>query len=295
MSLIISKARKIDTVRMLRPVLAIVMIAPLAACGDGGVNSVSGSIVQGPPPPPPPPPIGPLGVTVDTAFTAFGIVSEIRWSAVDGSYSVDFTDGGTSAFGTGDEVPWGLNIYPKVNNGTGVVIRKDSDFTYSNLAAVFDNGWGGIQGYFAFGIPSSAADIPVTGEATYTAKVFGGDERLSDTSLTYLAKGTASLSFDFGAGSLSGHFDPILELQWENEGERALGRYTFANTVFAAGRTDFSGALKHDGHSTMGAFNGAFTGPQASELIAQWSVPYLNPFTNAQGTLTGVWLGKKGD
>ena len=73
----------------------------------------------------------------------------------------------------------------------------------------------------------------------------------------------------------------------------SLGTYTFVNTVFGVGHTTFSGDLSHVGFSTLGSFNGLFTGPAAQELMARWSAPYENPDTHAMQEMFGIWVGKK--
>ncbi|WP_369025458.1 transferrin-binding protein-like solute binding protein [Qipengyuania sp. RANM35] len=181
----------------------------------------------------------------------------------------------------------------------GVSISKDLEYTYSNLAIVFENGWGYPVGGFAYGLATQSGDVPVTGTATYRAQVYGGDGEPSDYSQwdirawNYYVEGTADLTFDFGAGTLAGAMDPTI---FSYNGEtRSLGRYEFVNTVFGVGSTQFSGELANASLTDLGTFNGLFTGPQAAELIAQWRAPYVNPWTNESGLLRGVWIGKKGN
>lgn len=102
--------------------------------------------------------------------------------------------------------------------------------------------------------------------------------------------GTASLQFDFGAGTLAGSFSPYT---FNASGTQiGLGTYSFVNTVFSTGSTTFSGQLQHGGTSDLGAFNGLFTGPAAQELMAKWTAPYLNPDTSQWKEMFGVWVGK---
>ena len=93
------------------------------------------------------------------------------------------------------------------------------------------------------------------------------------------------LDFNFGAGTLSGHLDPILD-------GGSLGRYDFLNTVYGSGSTIFSGQLSKAGIAQFGTFDGQFTGPNAEELMARWSAPYIDPVTSQQSTMFGVWVGK---
>lgn len=95
--------------------------------------------------------------------------------------------------------------------------------------------------------------------------------------------GTAMLNFNFGAGTLSGHLDL----------DSGFGRYDFLNTLYASGSTTFSGQLSKTGIAQFGAFEGEFTGPNAQELMARWSVPYIEPGTSLQSSMFGVFVGKR--
>jgi hypothetical protein len=144
------------------------------------------------------------------------------------------------------------------------------------------------EGFLAYGIPTAAAGIPISGSATYSATVQGG------TPTGFFIGGAATLQFQFAAGILSGHFDPII-YDWDFPAN--LGRYDFSNTVFAAGSPNFSGTLSQAGVTGTGSFNGQFTGPQAEELMAGFVAPLNNPFVGPMGgvpdTMFGVWVGKK--
>jgi hypothetical protein len=142
-------------------------------------------------------------------------------------------------------------------------------------------------GAMAFGTPAQASAIPTTGSATYDAIVSGF---AADSMWT--VGGTATLQFNFGAGTLAGSFNPTL-FNANNGSVSSLGTYTFVNTVFGAGSTTFSGDLQRQGISGLGSFNGLFTGPAAQELMARWRAPYLNPTTNGSSEIFGVWIGRR--
>jgi hypothetical protein len=139
----------------------------------------------------------------------------------------------------------------------------------------------------AFGTATPTSGIPTTGSATYDALLrgFAADSRWD-------VSGTASLQFDFGAGTLVGHLDPIL-LNANGLASVSLGTYTFVNTVFGAGSTTFSGGLQKTGIAQLGSFNGLFTGPAAQELIAHWRAPYVNPDSSTSSEIFGVLIGRK--
>ncbi len=95
-----------------------------------------------------------------------------------------------------------------------------------------------------------------------------------------LIEGTASLLFNFGAGQLSGHFDPVYFYLGGMGKSSPLGQYGFVNTVYSAGSTTFSGQLSNPSVTGVGSFDGMFTGPNAQELMSSWSAPYHDPITN---------------
>ena len=102
-------------------------------------------------------------------------------------------------------------------------------------------------------------------------------------------RGTATLAFDFAAGTLGGHFDPThYDLLLFGGNGQSLGRYDFVNPVYSAGSPIFSGQLTKAGTTEMGAFDGQFTGPSAQELMARWTIT-----NGGNPTMFGVWVGSK--
>ena len=142
-------------------------------------------------------------------------------------------------------------------------------------------------GFLAFGTATTASAVPTTGSATFDAIVAGL------TASRSAVGGTASLQFDFGAGTLAGHFDPVLT-QYSSAGPISLGTYTFVNTVFGVGSTTFSGNLSHSNPLLTGAFNGLFTGPNAQELMARWTASHINLLTQQPEEMFGIWVAKDG-
>jgi hypothetical protein len=139
-------------------------------------------------------------------------------------------------------------------------------------------------GFFAFGMPTPASAVPVTGSASYNALVVG-----RPLDINGVITGDATLQFNFGAGTLSGSLDPVLNY---NGVETDLGSYAFVNTVFGVGSASFSGGLSHSGTSTLGSFDGRFTGPAAQELM-RWIAPYRNPTNQQWNEMFGIMVGKK--
>jgi hypothetical protein len=156
------------------------------------------------------------------------------------------------------------------------------NLTYTSFAE-YTTGSGKF-GEMAFGQATLSTGIPVTGSATYRAFTAG------QTDLGTEIRGSATLQFNFAAGTLGGSFDPyIYDLL---AGNTQLGHYDFVNTVYGVGSTTFSGELSRSGVAELGAFNGQFTGPTAQELMARWTAP-LPGAGNTTTQMFGVWVGKK--
>jgi hypothetical protein len=67
----------------------------------------------------------------------------------------------------------------------------------------------------------------------------------------------------------------------------------FHETVFAKGSTTFSGNFDTVGLSTNTHFNGQFTGPNAAELMANFSGRLTIPQTGVATDIVGVWIAAK--
>jgi hypothetical protein len=137
---------------------------------------------------------------------------------------------------------------------------------------------------FAFGIATPAGAVPTKGSASYAAEI-EGVARAPD--YEFIVYGEALFQFDFGAGTLSGYMDPILNGPM---GGPTLPRYSFTQTVYSPGSTTFSGSFDFSG-PTPSSFHGQFTGPAAQELMASFQAPFSN--YGDWGTMTGVMIGKK--
>jgi hypothetical protein len=159
--------------------------------------------------------------------------------------------------------------------------NSDLALTYTSFGVY---NYGGTRvGAFAFGMATPQSAMPVTGSATYNAFVAGQTDNGS-------IGGSATLQFNFGAGTLAGHFDPYFYDPLD--GKIPLDHYSFVNPVYATGSTTFSGQLSSPGVTGLGAFDGKFTGPAAQELMARFHAPFIDPFSNTQSEMFGVWVGK---
>ena len=172
-----------------------------------------------------------------------------------------------------------------------------SGYTYSALATWsrpdLDFAFTTDSGVVAFGSPTAAESVPVTGTASYEGVAAGlSDAKTYDSAsnswLLLPASGTVRLNFDFDSGSLGGQFDLSVA---GGMNPLQVGTYTFAQTVFSRGSTTYSGSFAT---ALAGAnfFNGLFTGPNAEETIGRWAVPFqLNGETHQA---IGAWMAKSG-
>ena len=302
--------------------LLIGMAFGLVACGGagGGVNSTPTPTPPPTPPPPPPPPpsqppppAGPLGLQSNAPFKVFsGYLDgngkpvsgpdgvKFAYSTADDRYTVTlpgFEEGHVVRIGTNgsyDETGW-INVsstFNEVTVGDTSAVQpvnltldwpESSGFTYTSVGRWSDKQSNSL-GYFVYGIPTAAGDVPVSGSAGYSGEIRGV------TAENFDVFGSISLSFNFGAGSLSGEMKPQIAPVWD---PIPLGTYTFKDTVYSAGSRSFSGSFDVSGTSAASAFQGSFNGPKAAEAMGSWNAPYLNPLSNAWGSMAGIFTAKK--
>jgi hypothetical protein len=274
------------------------------------------SLASTPPPtspvtPPPPPAFTTIfpGVTTNTDFAVLGLEASdintpasaltsngfsVRYDATSQRYLVDLPSIDEFAFQSGNDDAsfWHAFVATGFYHYTGTIVdifkptstNPEIQLAYTSFGVT--NGYYTAPfGFFAFGSATPNSGVPVTGSASYGALIAGAT--LDNHGLI---KGDATFQFNFGSGALSGHFDPVLSASGV---ETNLGSYNFVNTVFGVGSPTFSGGLSHSGASTLGAFDGRFTGPSAEELMARWTAPYRNPSTQSWAEMFGVMVGKK--
>ncbi|PKB14480.1 hypothetical protein B0I00_2070 [Novosphingobium kunmingense] len=173
--------------------------------------------------------------------------------------------------------------------------NAETNYTYSNIATWSAEGIGGGPwgNMVAFGVPTSAGDVPISGTGAFEGLVRGiadvPNGGWGDTATTPL-DGQVKLAFDFGAGTLAGGMRLASACDCTTNFD--LGTIAFASTAFARGATTFSGTFA-TGASGTNAFAGQFTGPGARELIASWALPFVLNGTSHQAT--GAWIAKRGD
>jgi hypothetical protein len=260
-----------------------------------------------PTPTPPPPPVSPAifsSVTTNTDFAVLGLEASdqnipasslerngfsVRYDAASHNYIIDFPKSSAPGQFTSynEDLSFWFGSITGSDNFVDIFKPRSTNpeisLSYTSFG-VTTGYYASDFGFFAFGIPTAPAGVPVTGSATYDAKIVGRP-------LDHFGhiEGDATFQFNFGAGTLSGRMDPILL----DSVSTPLGTYTFVNTVFGVGSPTFSGSLSRSGAPAMGGFDGRFTGPAAQELMARWTAPYLNPSTQQWKEMFGVMVGKK--
>jgi hypothetical protein len=167
---------------------------------------------------------------------------------------------------------------------------RGAGLSYSNLIVWYASGT--TAGSLAFGIPTSPGNMPVQGSASYTGLISGfSNEKYVghwdyDDSLASIG-GTIGLSFNFGAGTLSGSISPVVQTNSQN----SLGTIGFKNTVYSTASTTFSGAFDIAVPGTNN-FSGQFTGPAAQELIGSFAFPYVSMGDGKTYDASGAFVGK---
>ena len=263
----------------------------LTACGGGGGGGSTGLASTPSPPTQPPPPTAepPFDVTADTMFVTVGEDVEFRWDDSSKAYEIKLP-GGTFDRLSLDQATSTYENH-RAPSGYYISVSKNLPYQYTNLAHHLESQLGRVVGIFAYGIPTAAGNAPTAGSASYSASLYGMPGARSGQG-GYEMDGDAKLTFNFGAGTLTGYMHPIISDAWF---EYDLGRYDFTQTVYSIGSTTFSGKfiVPGGGSTADSAFSGSFTGPNAAELMAQWHAPFRDPNSNQWSIISGLWIGKK--
>lgn len=274
----------------------------LAACGGGGGIDVASTPPPppAPPPAPPPPPIIPAATTTQQ-FAVVGVSRsdpdpapqfgaseqlQVRYVQSSNSYEVQLPHSQTWA-GISDEGPAGSPWLSESFRGdTAALSLGSEDYQYSQVFAWTD--LHGLHGYEAIGMATPAAEVPVTGSASYSGQILGSSPE-DHTDFGVTITGSINLSFDFGLGNLSGSINPILE---QTLVAYPLDAVSFRDTVYSKGSTTFSG--KFDTNlAGLNSFSGLFTGPNAQELIGNFALPYRSPLDGHIYQADGAFVGAR--
>ncbi len=144
------------------------------------------------------------------------------------------------------------------------------------------------------GSTTPAGQVPTTGSATYDGVIQGYSDTWDNGPFPWPnpVRGTIALSFDFGAGSLSGTIHPILYvLDGSSPSSEDLGETNFKDTVFSPGATHFSGTFDTN-LAGPNSFSGQFTGPNAKELMGAWTLPFVWSRDDGIYSASGVMIAK---
>lgn len=289
----------------------------LSACGGG---SSGGPGFISPPPPPPPPPLPPplqvspggpdriiAQATTSQTFTSESPVGpyaaeglEVRFDAATGQYHVTSAwDSAVLPLVRANYVPADGEPHRLFRYGDAYVTIQahpesplpEHRYFYSNMATYsYPNVSGFFGGATAFGIATSASQMPGTGSATYEGFLAGwSSERYEDGwggTPAAIIDGTISLSFDFAAATLSGSLHPRLNTYETYD----LGVIALSQPVWSGGPR-FTAMLPGD-LGGLARLTGTFTGPAANELIGSFAFGYTSPIDGTAQHAGGSYLAK---
>ncbi len=133
--------------------------------------------------------------------------------------------------------------------------------------------------YFAFGISTPADQLPRSGSATYSGRLFGDIH--DDTKLLASLTGKSDLSVNFGTGTLAAALFPV---RVDAGGaSTALGRYDFSGSIDA-----FASAFTGAWSGGTGTLVGRFYGDAAQEYGAVFNIQ--DPVA---GEMKGISVGRR--
>lgn len=269
--------------------------AALSACGGGGSDV---AFIPAPPPapkPPPPPPAPPPPEAADVhifdnpATQEFAVMSDpsnpgfrLRYDSAAQAYEVATDDYDWTPLLPGDQA----NTYDVQSRGSWVSISQ----TYEYSALAYWDWWD-----IAIGSVTAEGQVPTSGSADYQGIIQGTSDTWDNGPFPSPnpVEGTIALSFDFGAGTLSGAMRPTLYVRdGSTPASYDLGVLAFKDTVFSPGATNFSGAFD-TGVAGPNSFSGRFTGPNAEELIGTWAIPFVWDQDQQLHSAAGAMIGKR--
>lgn len=282
----------------------------LSACGADSGGSITSAPPPTPPPPPPPPPLSsPVEIlkspaTQDFATFAIGGSVQIRFDAAAGTYEMALPGRTWDTLIDDPQSEPGQFLFasaPIFNAGSASVATRfnhpepERRYNYASFGRWYvdpasDPGTG--EGIFAFAVPTPTGGVATTGSAEYSGLITGTADFGADGGgwgIYYPApiEGDVSLRFDFAAGTLTGRMRPFIACDCQ---QIDIPVQNFTQTIFGVGSQTFSGRFDTP-LAGANSFSGLFAGPDAQELIGQWTFPLMvgaNPHS-----ATGVWIAKQ--
>ena len=279
---------------------ALLVAAAFALAGCGGGRG--GGIASTPPPPSPPPP-GPaiiVGATTSQQFAVSGASLpfqgdqsprlgageqlQVRYVQSSNSYEVQLPQ--SQAWAGISYVSSEPGSPAMFSGDTATVWLQPGTYQYSRLLE-----WSSkdetVHGYEAIGMATPAGSVPLTGSASYSARLAGYTSEYQPGGADDSAvDGSIRLLFDFGLGTLSGSISPDLHQGY------AFDPLNFRDTVYSTGSTTFSGMFDTD-VAGLNRFSGQFTGPKAEELIGNFAFPYRSPVDGKIYQADGAFAGSR--
>ncbi|MBL8631098.1 MAG: transferrin-binding protein-like solute binding protein, partial [Rhodospirillaceae bacterium] len=166
-------------------------------------------------------------------------------------------------------------VYFKFNNGAASTLSYSTYGRWARIEAVISP----VElGVFATGLPSTTAQVPTAGTATFTGGATGF--LYGATTADSLAiQGNATLNVDFAARTVSGGISSITassvtgNTQAGTIGNITLSAGTISGATFTgtATGTALTGAVQ-DINASTGQFGGAFYGPNAQEAAGSFAL-----------------------
>lgn len=286
----------------------------LGACGGGGGagGGERPGVAPAPPPPPPPPP-GTAAAVIDAADSSQTFMSAgenlyhdgnlvVRYDAGADRYYVTIPgqseslledDPSTEASPGSASASYLAGQMHVVTHASGTSTEPTRNYLYSTIATFTDNTYA-RPGATAFGMATPVSGVPIAGSASYAGFLTGHSSEQVDYGdwgiWAAWIGGSIALSFDFGAGSLSGTLNPRLEHSVSHD----LGTLSISQPVWGVGSTSFSAGLT--GSILTGdpaGIHGSFTGPSAQELIGAFFFGYVSPVTGQNASAAGAFIAQR--
>ncbi len=188
-----------------------------------------------------------------------------------------------------------LTLYRPAGSNSELPLSYASFGNYNRIAPATTAGRTSIAyAWFIYGLPATGFALPATGTGTWRGIAYGSGTTGVVGSQALTVEGTSLFVFDFGASTLSGNLSFSLI---DSAGVRTgLGTWALANPqLFLRGISQPSFMVQALGPGGGSAnLNGAFYGPDASELLGTFSGSFAPPGTNSfTGKMTGAFAAKK--
>jgi hypothetical protein len=236
----------------------------------------------------------PIRIRYDAGTSRYEVLTGGEdWTALIDDPSLNSTPNMTFIFASRSDWPDGSRFDVQAHH-RGV---ETSRYRYSNMAQWELRTAGPMEdqvrsGIVAVGLETPAGGVPVLGTGTYAGRIQGVSDATATSGWGDMANapvsGSVSLSFDFGAGFLSGQIVPNVSCDCDPIDFPIL---SFTDTVFAPGSRTYSGRFDTD-RPGANSFSGLFTGPNAEETIGQWVFPFVHG--GATHSASGAWIAKSG-